>query len=124
MNPENRTIDEVVVIGYGTQQKSDLTGAVTSVNMEDLANTAAASVDEALQGRLAGVEIMTTDGEPGSAASIRVRGSRSLTASNDPLIVVDGVMDAVASFADIDPAEIKNVTLFFLNDERSSPCFL
>ena len=54
MNPENRTIDEVVVIGYGTQQKSDLTGAVTSVNMEDLAATAATSVDEALQGRLAG----------------------------------------------------------------------
>ena len=121
MNPENRTIDEVVVIGYGTQQKSDLTGAVTSVNMEDLANTAAASVDEALQGRLAGVEIMTTDGEPGSAASIRVRGSRSLTASNDPLIVVDGVMDAVASFADIDPAEIKNVTV--LKDASSTAIY-
>ena len=76
LNPENVSINEVVVIGYGTQQKSDLTGAVTSVNMEDLTNTAAASVDEALQGRLAGVEIMTTDGEPGSAASIRVRGSK------------------------------------------------
>ena len=76
-----------------------------------LTSCASASVDEALQGRLAGVEIMTTDGEPGSAASIRVRGSRSITASNEPLIVVDGVMDAVANFADIDPAEIKNVTI-------------
>ena len=121
LNPENVSINEVVVIGYGTQQKSDLTGAVTSVNMEDLTNTAAASVDEALQGRLAGVEIMTIDGEPGSAASIRVRGSRSITASNEPLIVVDGVMDAVANFADIDPAEIKNVTV--LKDASSTAIY-
>ena len=121
LNPENVSINEVVVIGYGTQQKSDLTGAVTSVNMEDLTNTAAASVDEALQGRLAGVEIMTTDGEPGSAASIRVRGSRSITASNEPLIVVEGVMDAVANFADIDPAEIKNVTV--LKDASSTAIY-
>lgn len=121
LQQENVSINEVVVIGYGTQQKSDLTGAVTSVNMEDLANTAAASVDEALQGRLAGVEIMTTDGEPGSAASIRVRGSRSITASNEPLIVVDGVMDAVSNFADIDPAEIKNVTV--LKDASSTAIY-
>ena len=121
LQQENVNINEVVVIGYGSQQKSDLTGAVTSVNMEDLANTAATSVDEALQGRLAGVEIMTTDGEPGSAASIRVRGSRSITASNEPLIVVDGVMDAVASFADIDPAEIKNVTV--LKDASSTAIY-
>lgn len=121
LQQENVSINEVVVIGYGTQQKSDLTGAVTSVNMEDLANTAAASVDEALQGRLAGVEIMTTDGEPGSAASIRVRGSRSITASNEPLIVVDGVMDAVSNFADIDPAEIKSVTV--LKDASSTAIY-
>ena len=121
LQQENVNINEVVVIGYGTQQKSDLTGAVTSVNMEDLANTAVASVDEALQGRLAGVEIMTTDGEPGSAASIRVRGSRSITASNEPLIVVDGVMDAVSNFSDIDPAEIKNVTV--LKDASSTAIY-
>ena len=121
LQQENVNINEVVVIGYGTQQKSDLTGAVTSVNMEDLANTAAASVDEALQGRLAGVEIMTTDGEPGSAASIRVRGSRSISASNEPLIVVDGVMDAVSNFADLDPASIKNVTV--LKDASSTAIY-
>ncbi len=121
LRQENVNINEVVVIGYGTQQKSDLTGAVTSVNMEDLSNTASASVDEALQGRLAGVEIMTTDGEPGSAASIRVRGSRSIAASNEPLIVVDGVMDAVSNFADIDPAEIKNVTV--LKDASSTAIY-
>ena len=121
LNPENVNINEVVVIGYGTQQKSDLTGAVATVNMEDLANTAAQSVDEALQGRLAGVEILTTDGEPGSAASIRIRGTRSISASNEPLIVVDGVMDAVSSFSDIDPAEIKNVTV--LKDASSTAIY-
>ena len=121
LQQENVSINEVVVIGYGTQQKSDLTGAVTTVNMEDLASTASASVDEALQGRLAGVEIMTTDGEPGSAASIRVRGSRSITASNEPLIVVDGVMDAVSNFSDIDPSEIKNVTV--LKDASSTAIY-
>jgi len=121
MNPENVNINEVVVIGYGTQQKSDLTGAVTSVNMEDLANTAAQSVDEALQGRMAGVEIISTDGEPGSSASIRVRGTRSISASNEPLIVVDGVMDAVSNFSEIDPAEIKNVTV--LKDASSTAIY-
>ena len=121
LKQENVSINEVVVIGYGTQQKSDLTGAVTTVNMEDLSTTASASVDEALQGRLAGVEIMTTDGEPGSAASIRVRGSRSLGVSNEPLIVVDGVMGAVESFADLDPADIKNVTV--LKDASSTAIY-
>ena len=121
LQQENVSINEVVVIGYGTQQKSDLTGAVTSVNMEDLSNSAPATLDEALQGRLAGVEIMTTDGEPGAAASIRVRGSRSISASNEPLIVVDGVMDAVANFSDIDPAEIKNVTV--LKDASSTAIY-
>ena len=121
LNPENVNINEVVVIGYGTQQKSDLTGAVTSVNIEDLANTAVQSVDDALQGRLAGVEILSTDGEPGASASIRVRGTRSITASNEPLIVVDGVMDAVSNFSDIDPAEIKNVTV--LKDASSTAIY-
>ncbi len=121
LQQENVSINEVVVIGYGTQQKSDLTGAVTSVNMEDLSNAAPSSLDEALQGRLAGVEIMTTDGAPGSAASIRVRGSRSISASNEPLIVVDGVMDAVSDFSDIDPAEIKNVTV--LKDASSTAIY-
>ena len=121
LNPDNVSINEVVVIGYGTQAKSDLTGAVTSVNMEDLASTSLTSVDQALQGRMAGVEINTTDGEPGSAASIRIRGSRSISASNEPLIVVDGVMDAVESFSDIDPSDIKSVTV--LKDASSTAIY-
>ena len=121
LNPDNVSINEVVVIGYGTQAKSDLTGAVTSVNMEDLASTSLTSVDQALQGRMAGVEISTTDGEPGSAASIRIRGSRSISASNEPLIVVDGVMDAVESFSDIDPSDIKSVTV--LKDASSTAIY-
>ena len=121
LQPDNVSINEVVVIGYGQQAKSDLTGAVASVNMEDLASASMSSVDEALQGRMAGVEIVTTDGEPGSAASIRVRGSRSITASNEPLIVVDGVMDAVENFADLNPSDIKSVTV--LKDASSTAIY-
>ena len=121
LQPDNVSINEVVVIGYGQAAKSDLTGAVASVNMEDLACASMSSVDEALQGRMAGVEIITTDGEPGSAASIRVRGSRSITASNEPLIVVDGVMDAVESFADLNPSDIKSVTV--LKDASSTAIY-
>lgn len=121
LQPDNVSINEVVVIGYGQQAKSDLTGAVASVNMEDLSATSLGSVDEALQGRMAGVEIITTDGEPGSSASIRVRGSRSITASNEPLIVVDGVMDAVENFSDLNPADIKSVTV--LKDASSTAIY-
>ncbi len=121
LQPDNVSINEVVVIGYGQQAKSDLTGAVASVNMEDLASASMSSVDEALQGRMAGVEIVTTDGEPGSAASIRVRGSRSITASNEPLIVVDGVMDAVENFSDLNPSDIKSVTV--LKDASSTAIY-
>ena len=121
LKPDNVNINEVVVIGYGTQQKSDITGSVTSLNMSELSDMPTISVDEALQGRIAGVEIVSMDGEPGAGSSIRVRGSRSIEASNEPLIVVDGVMDAVENFADIDPSDIKNVTV--LKDASSTAIY-
>ena len=121
LKPENVSINEVVVIGYGQQQKSDITGSVTSINMDELSDMPVLSADEALQGRVAGVDIVTADGEPGANSSIRVRGSRSINASNEPLIVVDGVMDAVANFSDINPADIKNVTV--LKDASSTAIY-
>ena len=121
MQQENVNINEVVVIGYGTQQKSDLTGAISSINMSDLSDTASQSVDEALQGRISGVEINSTSGEPGATSEIRIRGTRSVEASNEPLIVVDGVVDAVKSFSDLDPTEIKNVTV--LKDASSTAIY-
>lgn len=121
MTPDNLLLSETVVIGYGTAKKSDLTGSVASVNMSDLADMPVLSADQALQGRIAGVQIVSESGEPGSGSTIRVRGSRSITAGNDPLIVVDGVMDAVTSLSDINPDDIKNITV--LKDVSSTAIY-
>lgn len=83
--------DEVVVIGYGTKKKSDLTGAVSSVTGEELRNSLTTNVDQALQGRVAGVQVTQNSGQPGGAASIRIRGSNSISLSNEPLYVIDGI---------------------------------
>ena len=118
---DNQMIDETVVIGYGTAAKSDLTGSVGVVEMDKVVSPIAVSADQALQGRIAGVDIMTMGGEPGAGSSIRIRGTRSISAGNDPLIVVDGVMDAVESFSDINPDDIKNVTV--LKDASSTAIY-
>jgi TonB-linked SusC/RagA family outer membrane protein len=83
-------IEEVVAIGYGTIKKSDLTGSVTSVKTEDLDNIKMQSIDQALAGRAAGVQVIQSSGVPGSAPAIRVRGTTSLQGANEPLYVVDG----------------------------------
>ncbi|CAN0376502.1 unnamed protein product, partial [Ectocarpus sp. 4 AP-2014] len=85
-------LDEVVVIGYGTQKKSDLTGSVASVSAEDIANIPSSRVDQVLQGRAAGVQVTQTSGAPGAGTSIRVRGGNSITGSNEPLWVIDGIV--------------------------------
>ncbi|MGB3150781.1 MAG: TonB-dependent receptor [Maribacter sp.] len=85
-------LDEVVVIGYGTQRKSDLTGSVASVSAEDLTVNPVSRVDQALQGRAAGVQVTQTSGAPGAGTSIRVRGGNSITGSNEPLWVIDGII--------------------------------
>lgn len=84
-------VDEVVVIGYGVQKKSDITGSITSVDVEKLRDVPSANLTKALQGKTAGVEITNIGNRPGSSSQIRIRGSRSLSASNDPLVVVDGI---------------------------------
>lgn len=86
-----KSLDEVVVIGYGTVKKSDLTGAVSSVKPEDLNKGSIVSVDQALQGRVAGVRINQASVEPGGGVNIRIRGAGSISAGNQPLYVVDGL---------------------------------
>ena len=83
-------IEEVVAVGYGSVKKSDLTGAVASVTSEELKETVNGSIQEALQGRTAGVQILSGEGTPGGDISIRVRGGTSISASNEPLYVIDG----------------------------------
>ena len=83
-------LDEIVVVGYGTQKKSDLTGSVTSLGQDDMNPGANASVDQLMQGRAAGVQITQASSAPGGGLAIRIRGSSSLNASNEPLYVIDG----------------------------------
>ncbi|WP_366139626.1 TonB-dependent receptor [uncultured Parabacteroides sp.] len=90
LKEDAQAIDEVVVVGYGTQKKSDLTGAVTSVKTTELQQTPMTSIDQGLVGRASGVLVTQTSGMPGATASIRVRGSSSLQGGNEPLYVIDG----------------------------------
>lgn len=85
------TLSEVVVVGYGTQQKSDLTGAVSTISEEDFVEGFVSSPAQLITGKVAGVQITSNGGAPGGGSQIRIRGGASLNASNDPLIVVDGV---------------------------------
>lgn len=87
---EGVALDEVVVVGYGTVKKSDLTGAVSSLKADDLNPGANVSVDQMLQGRAAGVQISQSSSEPGGGLSIRIRGASSINAANEPLYVIDG----------------------------------
>lgn len=107
--PDTKMLDEVVAVGYGTMRKSDLTGAVTSISADELAVSPAANISQALQGRAAGVTVTTGSGQPGEAATIRIRGIGSAIAGNDPLYVVDGVITSDISFLpanDIESMEI------------------
>jgi len=92
METDSATLDELVVIGYGAQKKSHLTGAISKVKAEAIDELPVARVDDALVGRVSGVNIAATEGEAGSAPTIRIRGTGSMNASSDPLIVVDGLI--------------------------------
>ncbi len=103
----SEVLEEVVVTGYGTTKKRDLVTAVSSVNADQLKDIPVATAAEALQGKLAGVSVVTTDGAPDADMKIRVRGGTSLTQSNDPLYIVDGF--PVSSIADISPNDIASM---------------
>lgn len=100
--------DEVVVVGYGAQQKRDITGSVSSVSSEDIQEVPVSDAGQALQGRSAGVVALSSSNRPGEGVTIRVRGRRSLTASNDPLFVVDGI-PTEGNIDDINPRDIESM---------------
>ena len=99
---------EVIVVGYGTQRKEAVTGSVVSISGEKMREVPSANISQALQGRLPGVDISQTSSKPGSNMQIRIRGVRSLTADNNPLVVLDGIPFA-GSLADINPNDIKSI---------------
>ena len=109
LQPDNVMLEEVVAIGYGTMKRSDLTGAITSVSAEDLNKAPVAGLDQALQGRAAGVTVTTNSGQPGEGATIRIRGIGSAIGGNEPLYVVDGVITSDIRF--LAPADIQSMEI-------------
>ena len=91
LKEDAEALDELVVVGYGTMKKSDLTGAVANVDQENIKNISTATIDQKLVGQIAGVQIQQVSGAPGSGTSIKIRGAGSIGAGNDPLYVVDGM---------------------------------
>lgn len=110
LKQDNKVLDEVVVIGYGTSKRSDLTGSVVSVKSDNLMKTPTSDVTQALAGRVAGVQVTQSEGGPGSSISIRVRGGISITQSNEPLYVIDG-FPSEDGMAELDPGEIESIDI-------------
>ena len=120
MTPSSLKLDEIVVIGYGTQRKGDLTGAIVSVSTKDFNKGIISSPEQLINGKISGVQIMSNSGSPSSGSTIRIRGGASLNASNDPLIVLDGVPLEAGGISGnstnflslINPNDIESMTVF------------
>ena len=119
LNDDSQALEEVVVIGYGTVKRKDLTGSVTSVGADKLAAVPVASATEALTGKMAGVQITTTEGSPDAEMKIRVRGGGSITGDNTPLFIVDGF--PVETISDIPASDIEDMTV--LKDASSTAIY-
>ena len=119
LQEDNTTLEDVVVIGYGTMKRKDLTGAVASVSGDKLAANPVSNVAQALQGQLPGVSVVSQDGRPGGTMAIRVRGGGSITQSNDPLYIVDGVQ--VSDISDIPADNIDSIDV--LKDGASTAIY-
>jgi TonB-dependent starch-binding outer membrane protein SusC len=119
LTTEASKIDEVVVIGYGTQKKKDLTTAVTVVGLKEIKDRPMVSAAEALQGKAAGVQVVSPSGKPGSDLSVRVRGATSVLAGNEPLYVVDGV--PTTDIKGLSPTDISSMSV--LKDASSAAIY-
>ncbi len=116
---DNQSLNDVVVVGYGTKKKSDLTGSVASLNAEDIVKSRAPNAQEALQGRMAGVDVKRSSGKPGADMTIEIRGVNSIYGNTQPLYVVDGI--PVSNINDINPADIERMDV--LKDASSTAIF-
>lgn len=116
---ETKELDEVIVIGYGTSTKKDLTGSVISVKSEEIKKVAATNVMEALQGKLVGVDIVRTNGGAGANVAVTVRGNRSIIAGNGPLYIVDGIQ--YDNYQDVNPSDIESMEV--LKDGSSTAIY-
>lgn len=136
MSKQSTDLNEVIVIGYGTSKKSDLTGSVVSIKGEDLKKAQVTSFDQALQGRAAGVQVTQLSGKPGAETSIRVRGTSSINAGNEPLYVIDGMLVSsdggdlttgaqrgprIGALSSINPSDIESIEI--LKDASSTAIY-
>jgi TonB-linked SusC/RagA family outer membrane protein len=136
MASENKELSQVVVIGYGTVRKSDLTGSVSSVKADELKSVPATTFDQALQGRASGVQVTQTSGKPGAETSIRIRGTSSINAGNEPLYVIDGMLvnsdggdvssgvnlgPRISPLSSINPSDIESIEI--LKDASSTAMY-
>lgn len=127
--PDTELLSDAVVIGYGTATKKDLTGSVSTIGTEDFNNGLLSSPEQLINGKVAGVQIMSTSGSPTSGSTIRIRGGASLNASNDPLIVLDGIPLEIGGISGndgnflsmINPSDIESMTV--LKDASSTAIY-
>ncbi len=105
------TLDEVIVVGYGSVKKTDLTGSVSTIDIDEINKVPVANIDQALQGMASGVFVTSTSGNPGSPASIRIRGGNSVNAGNEPLYVIDGFISDNTILSGISPGDIASISV-------------
>jgi TonB-linked SusC/RagA family outer membrane protein len=117
---DTNNLNEVVVVGYGTKSRKDLTGAISSIKGTELAKTPVQNVAQALQGRIAGMQVTISDGTPGSDPSLKIRGGMSITQSNEPLYVIDGVPQT-GGIGFLDPMDIETIDV--LKDASSTSIY-
>jgi len=115
VQPDSQTLDEVVVVGYGTQKKRDVTAAIATIGADDITAIPVASSVDAIKGQVAGVDIQSSGGRPGQNPTIQIRGRRSIAASNDPLYVIDGIpqtsSEGEGAIFDINPQDIQSMEI-------------
>lgn len=117
---DSQSLDEVMVVGYGTQTKSQVTGAISSVSAKEISELPITNAQQALQGRAAGVEVLSAGNRPGDGVNVRIRGRRSFNAGNDPLYVVDGI-PLSGGINDINPQDIQSMEI--LKDASSTAIY-
>lgn len=121
MQSESQTLDDVVVIAYGTRKKGTIAGSVSTVKAEKVENTPTAAFDQALQGQVPGLSVMSNSGEPSKAAVMTIRGTNSINSGTEPLYILDGLAISSDDFNAINPADIENISV--LKDASSTSIY-
>ena len=121
METESMTLDDVVVVAYGVRKKGTVAGSVSTVKSDKLENTPTAAFDQALQGQVAGLTVLSNSGEPSASATLKIRGTNSINSGTSPLYILDGVEISASDFNTINPADIESMSV--LKDASSTSIY-